>query len=153
MKILDYLNKESIIPKLSSESKPQVLRELAELVAAQHSNINKDKLIDILEQREKLCSTAVDLGVAIPHAKFSGLSNIIAAFGKSTSGIDFESLDGQPTRLFILLVAPDNAAGSHLKLLAKISNVFKSAEFRQKVLQAETQDEIYDLIADEDEKY
>ncbi len=152
MKIIDVLKKESIFSNLNSQNKPDLLRELSELLTSYYPNIDTDTLFDVLLQREKLCSTAVDSGVAIPHCKMSGLSDIIAAFGRSKDGIDFESLDGNPTHLFILLLAPENAAGSHLKLLARISNIFKSHQFRKKLIDAQNRDEIYDLIKGEDEK-
>lgn len=152
MKIIDVLKKESIFSNLNSQNKPDLLRELSELLTSYYPNIDTDTLFDVLLQREKLCSTAVDSGVAIPHCKMSGLSDIIAAFGRSKDGIDFESLDGNPTHLFILLLAPENAAGSHLKLLARISNIFKSPQFRKKLIDAQNRDEIYDLIKGEDEK-
>lgn len=152
MKIIDVLKKESIFSNLNSQNKPDLLRELSELLTSYYPNIDTDTLFDVLLQREKLCSTAVDSGVAIPHCKMSGLSDIIAAFGRSKNGIDFESLDGNPTHLFILLLAPENAAGSHLKLLARISNIFKSPQFRKKLIDAQNRDEIYDLIKGEDEK-
>lgn len=153
MKISDFLKKESIIPLLSSKSKKEVLGELSELVASQYPSLNSESLVDTLQQREDLCSTALDSGVAIPHCKMSGLNTIIAAVGKSDQGVDFDSLDGKPSHLFILILAPDNSAGSHLKLLARISNVFKSPVFRQRIMNAETQEDMYDLIAEEDEKH
>ncbi|MBI4228432.1 MAG: PTS sugar transporter subunit IIA, partial [Deltaproteobacteria bacterium] len=118
MEIADVFRKESVISDLVSKSKPDVIRELAQRVTEQYPNLNRENLVSVLLEREKLCSTAVDEGVAIPHGKISGLSNIIAAFGRSVEGIDFESLDDKPTNLFILLLAPESSSGIHLKLLA-----------------------------------
>ena len=153
MNIVDFLKKESIIPELRSKNKTEVVKEFSQLVSSLYPNINTDSLFQVLMEREKLCSTAVDAGVAIPHGKLGGISNIIAAFGRSTKGIDFESLDGNPTHLFILILAPDNAAGTHLKLLARISKIFKVADFRYRLMEAKSQDEIYELIAEEDAKH
>ena|ERR1700758_4579502 len=153
MKIVDVLKKECVIPNLHSKTKPEVIKEISERVASQYPNINTERLFEILIEREKLCSTAVDAGVAIPHGKLSGLSNIITAFGRSLEGIDFESLDGKPTHLFILLIAPENSAGAHLKLLARISRIFKDPDLRSRIMEARSQDEIYEIIAEEDEKY
>jgi nitrogen PTS system EIIA component len=153
MKIVDVLKKECVIPNLHSKTKPEVIKEISERVASQYPNINTERLIEILLEREKLCSTAVDAGVAIPHGKLSGLSNIITAFGRSLEGIDFESLDGKPTHLFILLIAPENSAGAHLKLLARISRIFKDPDFRSRIMEARSQDEIHEIITEEDEKY
>ncbi|GBD39548.1 PTS system fructose-specific EIIABC component [bacterium HR37] len=153
MKIADVLKKESVIPYLRSKTKAEVIRELSEHVSSVSNNINTERLVEVLMERERLCSTAVDSGVAIPHGKLSGISNIITAFGRSIEGVDFESLDGNPTHLFILLLAPENSAGTHLKLLARFSKIFKSPEFRSKLMQAKSQDEIYELIIEEDAKH
>ncbi len=153
MKLVDVLKKECVIPNLHSRTKPEVIKEISERVASVYPNINPERLVDVLMEREKLCSTAVDAGVAIPHGKLSGLGSIITAFGRSLEGIDFESLDGKPTHLFILLVAPENSAGAHLKLLARISRIFKDSEFRSRIMEAKSQSEIYEIVTEEDEKY
>jgi nitrogen PTS system EIIA component len=150
--IADVLRKESVMLNLKTKSKPDVIRELAERVTDQYPNLNRDSLVSVLLEREKLCSTAVDEGVAIPHGKISGLSNIIAAFGRSAEGIDFESLDGNPTHLFILLLAPENSSGIHLKLLARISRIFKNPEFRSRLMHAKSEEELYNIIIEEDAK-
>jgi PTS system nitrogen regulatory IIA component len=153
MNIVDFLKKEAVIPELRSKNKTELVKELSQLVSSLYPNINTDSLFLVIMEREKLCSTAVDAGVAIPHGKLGGISNIIAAFGRSAKGIDFESLDGNPTHLFILILAPENAAGTHLKLLARISKIFKVADFRSRLMEAKSQDEIYELIAEEDAKH
>jgi PTS system nitrogen regulatory IIA component len=150
--IADVLRKESVMLNLKTKSKPEVIRELAEPVTEQYPNLSRDNLVSVLLEREKLCSTAVDEGVAIPHGKISGLSNIIAAFGRSVEGIDFESLDGNPTHLFILLLAPESSSGIHLKLLARISRIFKNPEFRSRLMEAQTEEELYSIIIEEDAK-
>lgn len=153
MKINEILSKEAIVADLKSTTKPDLIRELSDHMISIHPNLNPDTLFEALMQREKLCSTAVDSGVAIPHAKLSGLTNIIAAFAISRQGIDFDSLDGNPTHLFFLLLAPENSAGAHLKLLARISNSLRSEEFRKMLQEAQSQEEIYELIEEEDEKH
>jgi PTS system nitrogen regulatory IIA component len=153
MKLADALKKEFIIPNLTSRNKTELIRELSEHVTSVYTNINTDRVFNVLMEREKLCSTAVDEGVAIPHGKLSGISNVIAAFGRSKEGIDFDSLDGKPTHLFILLLAPENSAGMHIKLLAKISRIFKIHNFRSQLMEAKSRDEIYEIIAEEDDKH
>ncbi|HSE83745.1 MAG TPA: PTS sugar transporter subunit IIA [Thermodesulfobacteriota bacterium] len=153
MKLVDALKKESIIPNLTSRNKVELIRELSERVTSVYPNMNTERVFNVLMEREKLCSTAVDEGVAIPHGKLSGISNVIAAFGRSKEGIDFDSLDGNPTHLFILLLAPENSAGMHIKLLAKISRVFKIRSFRSLLMEAKSRDEIYEIIAEEDDKH
>lgn len=153
MKLLDALRKESVIPNLTSTNKAEVIRELSEHLASTHSSINADRIFKALMEREDICSTAVDEGVAIPHAKLSGVSGIIAAFGRSEQGIDFESLDGNPTHLFVLLLTPENSAGTHLKFLARISRIFKTRHFRSRLMEAKSRDEIFQAIAEEDDKH
>lgn len=153
MKLADVLKKESVIPNLTSRNKTELLRELSEHLTSVYTNINTDRVFNVLLEREKLCSTAVDEGVAIPHGKLSGLSGIIAAFGRSKEGIDFDSLDGNPTHLFILLLAPENSAGMHIKLLAKISRIFKTPRFRSQLMGAKSRDEIYEMITEEDDRH
>ena len=152
MKISDALEPNSVIPSLKSKDKVKVIEELGEMLAEAHPVINKERLIEALLEREKLCSTAVDSGVAIPHAKLSGISNIILGFGKSEKGIEFDSLDRLPTHLFIILVSPENSAGEHIDLLARISMIFKQADFRTRLLQEGSKQELYEYIISEDEK-
>lgn len=153
MKITDELKKETIIAFLKSTNKNEVIKELTNHISKSHPNLNPDQAYEVIIEREKLCSTALDAGVAIPHGKMSGISNFVISFGKSAEGVDFESLDGKPTHLFILILSPENSSRLHLKLLAKISKIFKSQEFRSKLMNAKTSDEIYEIIEEEDAKY
>lgn len=153
MKLIDVLKKEAVIPDLHSKSKPDVIKEFSQLLSSLYPNINEDRLFQVLMEREKQCSTAVDSGVAIPHGKLGGISSIIASLGRSLPGIDFESLDGNPSHLFILILAPENSSGAHLKLLARISKIFRVPEFRARLMDAKSQDEIYEIIAEEDAKH
>ena len=150
--IAEVLTRDTVILDLKATSKPAVIEELVERVTDQYPTLNRDSLVSVLLEREKLCSTAVDEGVAIPHGKVSGLSNIIAAFGRSVEGIDFDSLDGKPTHLFILLLAPETSSGVHLKLLARISRIFSNPEFRSRLMDTTTEEELYQMIIEEDAK-
>jgi len=111
------------------------------------------RLTEVLLEREKLGSTGVGEGVAIPHGKLPGVSGLLAAFGRSSKGIDFDAIDKRPAQLFFVLFAPENSAGIHLKALARISRLFKSAQFRKAILEAPDRNAVYRLIADEDAKY
>lgn len=153
MKIADVLEQKTIITNLEAKSKPEVIEELAERVSSVFTNINQERLVEVLMEREKLCSTAVDSGVAIPHAKLSGISNIIAGFGRSAEGIDFDSLDAKKTHLFIVVIAPENSTGSHIQLLARISKIFRNPGLRADIMECESQEDIYEAIIREDEKY
>jgi PTS system nitrogen regulatory IIA component len=153
MKILDILSPNAIVPELQATSKPEVLQELTNVLAAAHPEIDRDRLVSVLLDREELGSTAIGEGIAIPHGKLPGMSGVVAAFGRHTNGVDFDSLDGSPTRLFFLLVAPEDSAGVHLKALARISRLLKDKTFRERLLAGQTRDELFNIIKEEDEKY
>lgn len=153
MKILDILTSEALVaPDLGGADKSAVLRELAHHLAASHPGIDADRLVDVLWERERLGSTAIGDGIAIPHGKLPGLSGVIGAFGRHPRGVDFESLDGSPTHLFFLLVAPEDSVGQHLKALARVSRLLKDRAFRERLLAAPDRGALFRLIREEDEK-
>ena len=152
MDISQILKKECVFPDLRSTTKKQVIKELSENISSEIENLNAEKINEILTEREKLCSTALDSGIAIPHGKLSEISKIIMGIGISKKGIDFESLDGEKTHIFILLIAPHNASKPHIEVLARISKIFKNKRLREKILNSETKEEIYNLVIDENEK-
>jgi PTS system nitrogen regulatory IIA component len=153
MKILDILPSDALIaPSLNGTSKTAVLRELAEHLARQHPTINAERLVEVLWERERLGSTAIGDGIAIPHGKLLGLQGVIGAFGRHVAGVDFDSLDGSPTHLFFLLVAPEDSVGQHLKALARVSRLLKDRAFRDKLIGAADRAELFRLIREEDEK-
>jgi PTS system nitrogen regulatory IIA component len=152
MKISEFLSDQAVIADLKGRSKPEILRELCDSLAKANPALKADRLLSTLQDREKLGSTGIGEGVAIPHGKLAGLPQLVASFGISRDGVDFEALDGKPTYLFFALVAPENSAGVHLKALARISRVFKNPRFREAIRQAKTEREIYDLISQEDAK-
>lgn len=152
MKIVDFLPENLVFPSLAATSKEGVLEELARGLAEVHPEIDPARLVDVLLEREKLGSTAIGDGIAIPHGKLPGLSTVLGAFGRHAAGLDFQSLDGAPTKLFFLLVAPEDSAGMHLKALARVSRLLKDAAFRTRLVGATTRDALYKLIREEDEK-
>jgi nitrogen PTS system EIIA component len=153
MKILDILDKRLIIPQLTSTTKEGVLREMVHVLAQHETQVDEGRMLDILLERESLGSTGIGDGVAIPHGKSKDVKKLLASFGRSLPGMDFQSMDGKPTHLFFLLVAPENSAGVHLKALARISRLMKEVAFRKRLLEAETGDDIYTLFSEGDEKY
>jgi nitrogen PTS system EIIA component len=152
MKILDALQMEAILPDLKSRTKTEVLGELAAPVA-HLAGIHGNDLVRVLLERERLGSTGIGSGIGIPHGKLKDIDNLYIGFGLSRAGVDFESLDGQPTRIFFLLVTPENSMGLHLKLLARISRILKNELFRQRLMQAGTRAEIFSIIKEEDEEF
>ncbi len=153
MKIADILPASLIISDLKGRTKQDVLRELAECLATQYPDIEVGRLVDVLWERERLGSTAIADGIAIPHGKLPGLKTVLGAFGRHPQGVDFQSLDGNLTKLFFLLVAPEDSVGQHLKALARVSRLLKEPSFRQQLLTAGDRDELYRIIREEDEKY
>ncbi|MEM9491482.1 MAG: PTS sugar transporter subunit IIA [Myxococcota bacterium] len=150
MHIVDLIRREMILPALRSTDKSGIIRELASHVAANHPAIEREKLTRVLIDREGLASTAIGEGVAIPHGKLDTVDEIVACLGRIRHGVDFDSMDGQPTYLFFVLVAPESSTGAHLKALARISRVFKDSEFRSRLLSAEDADQMYSVIAEEE---
>ena len=150
MKITDLISNDSIILDLEATSKKQVIEEISKFVSRK-SNLNHEKIAEVLHEREEICSTAVDEGVAIPHGKLSGLNKIICILARSKKGIDFDSLDEKPTHIFILILSPENSSNLHIQALSTISKIFKNPKLRESVLKSDTIDEIYDLIIGEND--
>ena len=153
MRIIELVERELIVPALTAKDKAGVIRELAGYLAAHYQVIDADRLNSVLVNRESLASTAIGEGVAIPHAKLPDLPRIVSCIGRASQGVDFDSVDGEPTYLFFVMVAPENSTGMHLKALARISRVFRDGAFRQQLLRAGGADEMYDTILSEDNKY
>ncbi|MGC4121060.1 MAG: PTS sugar transporter subunit IIA [Myxococcales bacterium] len=152
MKITEFLHPDSVIGALAAKDKPGVMRELCAALAKRVSTVPAEKLTEVLLDRERLSSTGIGDGVAIPHGKLAGLPGLVAAFGVSREGLDFDAIDGKPTHLFFALLAPENSAGVHLKALARISRLFKNPVFRKSIVDAADAKAVYDLIATEDAK-
>jgi len=156
MKIVDFVRPELIVPELQARDKGEVIRELADHLAANVGGgkaLEREQLAKVLMERERLASTAIGEGVAIPHGKLDAVGKLVACVGRAPQGVDFDSMDGRPTHLFFVLVAPENSTGVHLKALARISRLFKDPEFRTRLMQARGAEELYKVISDEDAKY
>lgn len=153
MKIIDFLGSDSIIPDLASRDKNSAIEEMANLLAACNRELDKRQVLAVLLERESISTTAIGEGVAIPHGKLPKVERVLGVFARSREGIDFASLDGEPTHLFFALIAPQNAAADHLKALARISRLLKDEHFRRRLLTAKDSQELYTLIAEEDEKF
>ncbi len=153
MKLADFLEVETIFPTLKANTKQDVIKELADNISNVYPNINNERLTEALLDREKLCSTALDSGVAVPHAKISGITEIILGFGRSLEGIVFESLDKKPTNFFITLITPEDVTGIRIQLLARISKVFRNQDLRSRLMNCDSEQAIFQTIKLEDEKY
>jgi len=152
MKMLDFLSKENITASLKSAKKEDAIKELVDVLGKTQPIKDKDKLVKTLMSREALGSTGIGQGIGIPHAKSNVVKELKAALGISKKGINFDSLDGEPTYIFLLLVAPEDAAGPHLKALARISRMFKDKFLRDSLISAKDENAVFDIISKEDEK-
>jgi PTS system nitrogen regulatory IIA component len=152
MKINDVLNKEAINVNLTACDKKGVLEELVEPVASA-AGATKEQLVKVLLERERLGSTGIGGGIGIPHGKLKNMQSLILGFGLSRQGVNFESMDGRPTHIFFLLLTPENSAGIHLKLLARISRLLKNDDFKARLMQSQTPEDVIAAVSEEDEDF
>lgn len=153
MKICDILKKDKIIPSMKGKTKFDLINELVDLFKDDERVIDLEGMRQSVIEREKIMSTGVGKGFAIPHAKSNSVNDIIAAFGKLDEPVDFQALDGQPVNLIFLLVGRENLVGPHIKLLSRISRMMNRDEFRENLTKAQTIDEIYELFENEEKQY
>jgi PTS system nitrogen regulatory IIA component len=153
MRLADVLMKEHIMPALKAREKRELLDEMATELSSKVDGLNREKLLEMLLEREKLGSTGIGHGVAIPHGKLKGVDGIIVAFGRSKKGVDFHSMDNRPVNLFFLIVAPENSTATYLKILASISRLLRDKAIRKKLIKASSRDELYSIIAEEDKRH
>lgn len=150
MKITELISDSSIMLNLQATSKQQVLEEISKF-AALKANLHQVQILEVLKERESICSTAIDEGIAIPHGKLPGINRITCILARSSQGIDFDSLDAKPTHIFILMLSPENSSGLHIQALSAISRVFRNLRLRENILKASSEDEVYSLITEEDD--
>jgi PTS system nitrogen regulatory IIA component len=153
MQLADVLTVERVAPEMRSTSKKEALEELSGLLAGADAPELRQPIARVLAERERLASTAIGDEVAIPHGKLDAVGRLVLGLARSREGIDFESVDGKPTRLFFVLVAPENSTGVHLKALARISRLCKEPLFRAQLLQAASAEEMYHVLCEEDAKF
>ncbi|MDA8139239.1 MAG: PTS sugar transporter subunit IIA [Desulfobacteraceae bacterium] len=152
MKILDVLTKDTISIDLKATDKKGVLKELA-APAAKVAGATPEELVKILLERERLGSTGIGGGIGIPHGKLKHLDQLVLGFGLSRRGVDYESIDRRPTHIFFLLLTPEDSAGLHLKVLARISRLLKNDDLKAQLMRAASPDEILEIIRDKDEEF
>jgi PTS system nitrogen regulatory IIA component len=153
MKLSEIFKPQFIIPELKAHDKKGVLEELLQIITEQETSVNKGTLLQVLLERERLGSTGIGDGIALPHGKLKGLDKLLVSFGRSIDGLGFDAIDEKPAYLFFLLLAPENSAGMHLKSLAKISRMLKDGNFRQRLMGAKSREDIYNIIIDKDEEF
>lgn len=146
MKLGDLLDKDLILPKLEARTKKQVLAELVAAVSNRFPDLDKQAALDVLIEREKLGTTGIGDGIAIPHGKLDGLEDIVVVVGRSVDGVEFEALDQKPCHILFLVLAPEQVAGMHLRVLAHISRLLKDDAFRKSFSEADTDDDLWRLL-------
>ena len=153
MKIVPYVTEDRVISELQGTDKLSVLREFSERLVKPCGGASAEHIAQILLDREKMESTGIGDGIAIPHGRMKGLKDFVLSFGRSTKGIDFESSDHKPAHLFFLVLAPENSAAANLQLLSRIVTLLKDHSFKKRLMEAHSPKELFQIISDEDEKY
>lgn len=150
MKVIDYLDEATINLHLEGESKEGVLAALVGMLVRQGSIAEGDSLIEALLAREALGSTGIGHEVAIPHARWPGIGRLALALGRTDKGLDFDAIDGQPTRLFFLLVTPEQDHDEHLHLLARLARLMKAPKTREALLGVDSVQGVLELFRAQD---
>ena len=150
MTLPDILSADSTLVDLKGETKEDIIAELVDTLAVDDAISDRDKVLQAVLEREKIMSTGIGDGIAIPHGKSDAVETLVAALGTQRRGVDFEALDGEPAYVFFLLVSPANVSGPHIKALARISRLLKNDDFKKKLIAAETAAEIIEIIETEE---
>ena len=152
MNFTEILKRDFILEELEARNQHEVLDELVRVFAMGGVRFDPEAMLQVLLERERLGSTGIGDGIAIPHGKLQGLDEILLSFGRSSEGISFDAMDGKPVHLFFLLMAPENSAGLHLKILAKISRMLKDPALRDNLLRAKSKERIWRIIEEQEQK-
>ncbi|MFQ6092231.1 MAG: PTS sugar transporter subunit IIA [bacterium] len=153
MRLTDIIYEQCIKIPLQKRSKRGLIKEMVDLLADAGKIADKDKVLEAVLERERLMSTGVGNGVAIPHGKSDGVDRLVAAFGKTAQDVDFQSLDHKPVRLIFLLVGPEENPGLHIKALSRISRLTSHEKFRQKLLNASSPADVMRIITEGEETF
>ena len=153
MKISDILDESVVRVNLKGKSKDEIINEMIAIVNNSAKVVDIEKVREAIFEREKIMSTGVGNGFAIPHGKTDAVLDIVAAFAVTEEAIDYESLDEQPVRLIFLLVGKDSMVGPHIKLLSRISRLMNKEDFRKKLLDAKTPKQVIEIFKTEEAQY
>jgi fructose PTS system EIIBC or EIIC component len=153
MKVHELLSTKNILTGFKNENKEDVINELVDLLKGDERVLDLEEVRKCVFEREEKMSTGVGKGFAIPHGKTNSVNDILAAFGKSETPIEYNSLDGEPVHLVFLLVGKENLLAKHIKLLSRISRMMNNEEFRKRLVEAESKDAILQLFQDEEQSY
>ena len=152
MNLLDILSKKSVIVGLQGETKEEIIEELVGSLEEGEAVTDGEKVLQSVLDREKIMSTGIGDGIAIPHGKSEAVITLSAALGTQKRGANFEALDGEPAYVFFLLVSPANISGPHIKALARISRLLKNEDFKKRLIAASSAEELISEIGEEEKK-
>jgi nitrogen PTS system EIIA component len=152
MKITDFLKEDCVLLSVKSRDKKEAISELLELLKEKRYIKDSQDILDNVMEREKLGSTGIGQGIAVPHTKTEQIEELVGAVGISNDGISFEALDGEPVYIIFLILAPTKSIGLHLKALAKIARLLKDKTFRNALRKANNKSEIIKIIKEDEEK-
>jgi len=153
MKIEDVLHSQCVLSTLKGKTKREVISELVGALKEANLLQDADKAVNVVLEREKLGSTGIGDGVAIPHGKLKGIKNILCAFGRSKEGVEFDSVDHNPVHIFFLLIAPEDSASQHLQMLSRISKILRDPSFRKSLVELGQGGDMYQKVVEEDRKH
>lgn len=153
MKISDILSTDVIAVNLDTTDKDDAIKKVIDLAAKSNKILDLEKVSQTIFEREKLVSTGVGKGFAIPHGKTDSISDVVAAFAITKDPIDFDSIDGEPVSFIFLLIGKENLLNTHIKLLSRISRLMNKDEFREKLLEAATPEEVLEKFKEEEKNY
>ncbi len=153
MKVYELLDTKNILTEFKSENKDDVINELVDLLKGDERVINLEDIRKCVFEREEKMSTGVGKGFAIPHGKTNSVTDIVAAFGKSETPIEYNSLDGEPVHLVFLMIGKETLLAKHIKLLSRISRLMNNEEFRKKLIEAESKETILKIFKEEEQSY
>ncbi len=153
MRVSDYLNEDNIILELKAKDKYELIDKLIDVVAKSDKVLDKEKVHKCVLEREKILSTGVGKGFAVPHGKTDAVTDIVMAFAITAEPIDYEALDNQQVRLVLLMVGKDSLVSSHIKLLSRISRLMNNDDFRERLLEAKTKEEVLEIFRKEESNY
>lgn len=148
MNISDLLAPEAVLASLKAQTKKQLLQELAARAHAR-TQLPEKQIFETLNERERLGTTGVGAGIAIPHGRMAGVTSITGVFARLESAIDYEAVDGQPVDLVFMLLAPENAGADHLKALARVSRLLRNQQTCEKLRAAKTAEALYAILIDQ----
>ena len=153
MKVYELLDLKNTLTEFKSENKDDVINELVDLLKGDERVINLEDIRKCVFEREEKMSTGVGKGFAIPHGKTNSVTDIVAAFGKSETPIEYNSLDGEPVHLVFLMIGKETLLAKHIKLLSRISRLMNNEEFRKKLIEAESKESILKIFKEEEQSY